>query len=231
MRKLIYFWIVSLSLTLAWPVTAKEGLVEEQVTFSAGEITLEGLFATPTQSPTIGAVVCHPHPLYGGEMHNSVVSALVAAFQQEGIATLRFNFRGVGASGGSHGEGVAELEDVKAAVTYLLSRQAVQTVVVAGYSFGSMVGLQAGATDPRVHKIIGVAFPIGLRDPAFLLPVTKAKLLISGDHDNYSPIPALEELFGKLPEPKALTIVKGADHFFWGQEGEIAKAAVEFLQK
>jgi alpha/beta superfamily hydrolase len=231
MEKLICFWIIGLILTMAWPVTAKEGIVEEQVTFAAGEITLEGLYSTPAQLPAIGVVVCHPHPLYGGEMRNNVVSALVDAFQQQGIATLRFNFRGVGRSGGSHGEGVAELEDVKAAVTYLLSRQSVQTVVVAGYSFGSMVGLQAGAADPRVHKIIGVAFPFGLRDPSFLLPVTKPKLLISGDHDNYSPIPALQELYAKLPEPKALTIVKGADHFFWGQEGEIAKAAVEFLGK
>ncbi len=231
MKKTSYLWLVILSLAWARPVAAKEGTVEEHVTFSVGEITLEGLFATPAQPPTIGAVVCHPHPLYGGEMHNNVVSALVDAFQQQGIATLRFNFRGVGRSGGSHGEGVAELEDVKAAVTYLLSRQPVKTVVVAGYSFGSMVGLQAGAADPRVHKIIGVAFPFGLRDPSFLLPVTKPKLLISGDHDNYSPIPALQELFAKLPEPKALTIVKGADHFFWGQEGEIAKAAVEFLQQ
>jgi alpha/beta superfamily hydrolase len=176
-------------------------------------------------------VVCHPHPLYGGEMHNNVVSALVDAFQHAGIATLRFNFRGVGHSGRSHGQGEAELEDVKAAVSYLLSRQQVQTVVVAGYSFGSMVGLQAGAADPRVHKLIGVAFPLGLRDPSFLLSVTKSKLLISGDHDNYSPIPALQNLLGQLPGPKALVIVPGADHFFWGQEGEIAKAAVKFLQQ
>lgn len=231
MRKSACFWVVILSLILTWPVAAQEGLVEEQVVFSAGEIELEGLFATPAQLPTIGAVVCHPHPLYGGEMHNNVVTALVSAFQQQGIATLRFNFRGVGRSGGAHGEGVAELEDVKAAVTYLLSRQAVQTVVVAGYSFGSMVGLQAGAADPRVHKIIGVAFPVGLRDPSFLLPVTKPKLLVSGDHDNYSPIPDLQNLVAKLPDPKQLVVVKGADHFFWGQEGEVAKAAVEFLQK
>ena len=220
-----------LYLVVSQPCWAQEEIVEEQVTFSAGEITLEGLFSTPTQTPTIGAVVCHPHPLYGGEMHNNVVSALIDAFQQADMATLRFNFRGVGGSGGSHGEGEAELEDVKAAVSYLLSRQQVRTVVVAGYSFGSMVGLQAGATDPRVHKLIGVAFPLGLRDPSFLLPVTKPKLLISGDHDNYSPIPALQNLLGQLPDPKQLVIVKGADHFFGGQESEIAKAAVEFLRK
>jgi alpha/beta superfamily hydrolase len=204
--------------------------VEEQVTFPVGDLTLEGLLSLPAQAPQIGAVVCHPHPLYGGEMHNNIVSALVDAFQAAGIATLRFNFRGVGSSEGEHDEGNAEVDDVKGAVTYLLSRQAVPTVVVAGYSFGSMVGLRAGADDPRVHKLIGVALPIGFRDPSFLQSVTKPKLLVSGDHDNYSPVPGLNGLVAKLPDPKSLVIVDGADHFFWGLEGKVAKAAMEFLQ-
>jgi uncharacterized protein len=162
-------------------------------------------------------------------MHNNVVSALVDAFHTAGIVTLRFNFRGVGQSGGSHDEGNGEIDDVKAAVTYLLSRQAVPTVVVAGYSFGSMVGLRAGADDSRVHKLIGVALPIGMRDASFLQNVTKPKLLVSGDHDNYSPVPGLNDLIAKLPEPKSLVIVNGADHFFGGLEGKVAKAAVSFL--
>jgi uncharacterized protein len=231
MGKEVVFWVAVLCLVWACPCAAKEEIVEEQVTFPVGDITLEGLFWTPPQTPTIGAVLCHPHPLYGGEMHNNVVSALADALQQAGVATLRFNFRGVGRSGGEHGAGEAEVEDVKAAVSYLLSRQAVPTVVVAGYSFGSMVGLRAGVADSRVHKLIGVALPVGVSDPSFLLSVTKPKLLISGDRDNYSPIPGLQSLFAKLPEPKALVTVQGADHFFWGQEEEVAKAAVEFLRK
>jgi len=163
-------------------------------------------------------------------MHNNIVSALVDAFQVAGIATLRFNFRGVGNSEGEHDEGNAEVDDVKGAVTYLLSRQAVPTVVVAGYSFGSMVGLRAGTDDSRVHKLIGVALPIGMRDASFLLNANKPTLLISGDHDNYSPVPGLNDLVAKLPAPKSLVIVDGADHFFWGLEGKVAKAAVEFLQ-
>src|SRR5262249_28427158 len=143
-------------LCFAWSglCAAKERIVEEHVTFPASEITLEGLFWAPPQTPAVGVVLCHPHPLYGGEMHNNIVSALADTLQQAGMATLRFNFRGVGRSGGEHGGGEAEVEDVKAAVTYLLSRQTVPTVVVAGYSFGSMVGLRAGAADPRVHKLI-----------------------------------------------------------------------------
>jgi alpha/beta superfamily hydrolase len=231
MAKWVLLWIVMMSLVVTWPCTAKGESVEEHVMFPVGDITLEGLFWAPQQTPKVAAVLCHPHPLYGGEMHNNIVSALANALQQAGVATLRFNFRGVGHSGGEHGGGEAEIEDVKGAVTYLLSRQADATIVVAGYSFGSMVGLQAGAVDSRVHTLIGVAFPVGLRDPSFLLDVTKPKLLISGDHDNYSPIPALQNLLTQLPDPKQLVIVKGADHFFWGQEGEVAKAAVEFLQK
>ena len=208
--------------------------MEEHITFPVGEgdnaITLEGLLSASDQAPALGAVLCHPHPLYGGEMHNNVVSALAHAFQKENIATLRFNFRGVGRSEGSHDEGEAEREDVKAAVTALLDRQAVSTVVVAGYSFGSMVGLQAGADDARVHRLIGVAFPLGFRDPAFLVNVTKPLLLISGDRDSYSPIPDLTALVTKISAPKQLEVVSGADHFFMAREGEVAQAAVAFLR-
>ena len=207
--------------------------MEEHLTFPVGEgdntITLEGLLSTSDPAPALGAVLCHPHPLYGGEMHNNVVSALAHAFQKENIATLRFNFRGVGRSEGSHDEGEAEREDVKAAVTALLDRQPVSTVVVAGYSFGSMVGLQAGAEDDRVHRLIGVAFPLGLRDPAFLVNVTKPLLLISGDRDSYSPIPDLTALVAKISAPKQLEVISGADHFFMAREGEVAQAAVSFL--
>jgi alpha/beta superfamily hydrolase len=203
--------------------------VEEHVTFPVGNMTLEGLFWAPTHPPQVGVVLCHPHPLYGGEMHNNVVWALAEALQQADMATLRFNFRGVGRSGGTHDQGNGEADDVAAAVTYLLSRVAVATVAVAGYSFGSMVGLRAGVTDTRVHKLIGVALPVGMRDASFLLPCPKPKLLISGDHDNVSPLAVLQELLAKLPAPKALITINGADHFFRGLEGEVARAAVEFL--
>lgn len=203
--------------------------MEEAVDFPVGDIRLEGLLSLPAANPRVGAIVCHPHPLYGGEMHNNVVSALVDGFRAAGIATLRFNFRGVGNSGGSHDEGKAELEDVKAAVTYLLGRQVVSTLAVAGYSFGSWVGLKAGAEDPRVHKLIGVALPLARRDASFLPGVTKPKLLISGDRDDISPMPQLNDLVGRLADPKSLVVIAGADHFFAGREVEVAKAATAYL--
>ena len=205
--------------------------MEERVTFAVGDITLEGLLAIPAKPASVGVVVCHPHPLYGGEMHNNVVTALTDGFARAGIATLRFNFRGVGGSGGRHDEGNGEQDDVKGAVGYLLSRLQVATVAVAGYSFGSFVGLRAGAADPRVHKLIGVALPIARRDVSFLAAVTKPKLLISGDRDDISPAVRLGELFDSLPEPKALALVRGADHFFQGSEREVADRATAFLSK
>lgn len=203
--------------------------MEEHITFPVGGFTLEGLISVPAQTPGVGVVVCHPHPLYGGDMHNNVVSALVDACRIAGMATLRFNFRGVGDSGGSHDEGRAEQDDVKAAVSCLLSRAAPATVAVAGYSFGSIVGLRAGAEDARVAKLIGVALPVGMRDVSFLKSVVKPKLLIVGDRDDYAPLAKIDALFAELREPKAREIVAGADHFFGGAEARIAGSAVAFL--
>lgn len=205
--------------------------MEESVTFPVGDITLEGLLLLPPeQTPSTGVVLCHPHPLYGGDMYNNVVTALASACQLAGMATLRFNFRGVGQSGGSHGEGKAEIDDVASAIDFLLSRCAVSRVVVAGYSFGSMVGLQAGAADARVQALIGVALPVGMRDASFLHAAHKPTLLISGDRDDFAPVPKLESLIEQLPDPKQLIILPGADHFFWGQEADAAQAAVDFVQ-
>jgi hypothetical protein len=204
--------------------------VEKSVTFPVGDVTLEGLLWTPPSSPAMGVVLCHPHPLYGGEMHNTIVAALAETLQHAGIMTLRFNFRGVGQSQGTHGHGEAEVADVQAAVTALLGHHAVPTVVVAGYSFGAMVGLRAGAQDARVHSLIGVALPLARRDASFLLTAYKPTLLISGDQDDISPVPALQDLVAKLPGPKKLMTIPHADHFFWGQERIVAQAALTFLQ-
>lgn len=211
-------------------VAAEEKAVEEHVTFQAGDTTLEGLLWRPPAPSVVGVVLCHPHPLYGGNMYNNIVTALAEAFQQAGMMTLRFNFRGVGQSSGTHGGGQAEVDDVQAAVAYLLSRQSVARVVVAGYSFGSMVGLRAGLADDRVHVLIGVALPVGMRDASFLTATQKPVLLISGDHDTISPLPTLQALVAELPDPKQLVTVRGTDHFFAGREREVAQAAVAFVR-
>ena len=206
--------------------------MEEQVTFSAGGIALEGLLSLPVAPASIGVVVCHPHPLYGGDMHNNVVTALVDAFRSAGMATLRFNFRGVGESGGDHGGGEAELEDVRAAVALLVPRSGLPSIAVAGYSFGSMVGLRAGATDPRVGALIGVALPVATRDASFLESASKPTLLVSGDRDDYSPEPKLQALAMACAGSAQLQILPGIDHFFrGGSDDRAAAAAVAFLKE
>ncbi|MEZ5850373.1 MAG: hypothetical protein R3D68_06960 [Hyphomicrobiaceae bacterium] len=204
--------------------------VEHGVTFPSGELTLEGLLSVPAVSPSVAVVICHPHPLYGGDMRNNVVSGLARAFQAAGMVTLRFNFRGVGASTGTHDDGAGEADDVTSAVSFLMSQVAAPVVAVAGYSFGAMVGLRAGADDPRVSKLVGVALPIVRRDPSFLIGVAKPKLLIVGDDDAYAPLAKFQQLVGELDEPKAAVVVEGADHFFAGVEGEIATVAAAFLR-
>ncbi len=201
---------------------------EQAIRFAAGAIELEGLVAIPARAAA-GVVVCHPHPLYGGDMHNTVTAALTEAFIGAGLATLRFNFRGVGGSDGQHDNGRGEVEDVTAAVAELVSRVEFTQVAVAGYSFGAWVGLKAGAQDARVHKLIGVAPPVASRDFSFLAASTQPKLIIAGDRDDHAPLARLESLMQSLPEPKTLTVVSGADHFFRGLEPAASRAAVAFL--
>ena len=177
----------------------------------------------------IGVVLCHPHPLHGGNIYSNVVSAVAEALWQHDVSTLRFNFRGTGGSTGSHGGGDAEGADVAAAVAYLLSCQLVSTLAVVGYSFGAGVGLLAGAVDPRVTALVGVAPPVGRRDMSPLHTCTKAKLFVTGDQDHVCPLPALQELIAHCPEPKALTLIPGANHFFLGREAEVAQAVVTFV--
>ena len=203
--------------------------MERAIAFPAGSNTLEGLISVPQGSPRAGVVICHPHPLRGGEMSNAIVEALVGAFGDAGHATLRFNFRGVGASTGVHDEGRGEIDDVQSAVTCLLARSAVPIVAVAGYSFGAWVGLAAGVADPRVHRLIGIAPPVASRDHGFLAGAAKPTLLIAGDCDDYAPVAKLSALAAGLGDQPSLVIVAGADHFFGSAAHEVSRAAAEFV--
>lgn len=197
---------------------------ENQVTFRSGGLTLEGLFAMGGgDSPA--AVVCHPHPSYGGSMFNSVVEAILAAMWQLGYATLRFNFRGVGASEGEHDRGRGEVDDASAAMTYLLAQPGVRkdNAVMAGYSFGANVALSAGYEHAEVSRIVAVALPIGMTDAHVPPGASKPLLLVSGDRDSYSPVAALTALQNRIGKSARLEIVKGADHFFGGVEAELSR--------
>jgi hypothetical protein len=180
---------------------------------------LEALLNTGCDDAPYAALVCHPHPSGGGTMHNKVVYHAMKAFSSFGLPVLRFNFRSVGLSEGTHDEGFGEQEDVQAALEWM-ERNLHRPMLFAGFSFGSNVGLRACCGDPRVKGLIGLGVPVRAegRDYSygFLPKCTVPKLFISGDHDQYGPRDVMEGIFERAPEPKQLVWIAGADHFFQG---------------
>jgi alpha/beta superfamily hydrolase len=182
------------------------------------------LWTAPVRDPSFVAVVCHPHPLYGGTMHNKVVFQAAKALHQRGASVLRFNFRGAGLSEGAHDKGLGERDDVRAAIDYLAGEFPGKPVVVAGFSFGSWVGLRAGCEDARVARLIGLGLPVDNVDASYLQSCAKPKLFIQGGNDQFGSRPNIEALFATLPEPKRLIIVEHADHFFTGHLDQVGAA-------
>ena len=203
---------------------------ESQVTVRSGELALEGLLANPGGGAP-AAVVCHPHPLYGGSMFNNVVEAILAAMWQAGYATLRFNFRGVGASEGEHEGGPGEVDDAVAAMTFLLAQPGVRKegAAMTGYSFGAMVALSAGYERAEIARIVAVALPLAMADARVPDGASKPVLLVSGDRDSYSPVAGMQALKAKIGDSARLEIIAGTDHFFGGREPELSRAIVAAL--
>ena len=205
---------------------------EEKVFLPSTAIQLEGLLSVhEALSAKGGMILCHPHPQYGGDMHSSVITTAVEAASQEGFSTLRFNFRGVGASGGSYNDGIGEKEDVKAAIDYLYSRQKDSNLplILLGYSFGAWAGLPVGVQDSRIKGMVAIAPPLELYDFGFLKGCKKKKLLIAGSRDLFCPVPLLEKWCGHLEKPKSLAIIEGADHFFFSHARFLIQPLREFI--
>ena len=194
---------------------------ESRVIFPCGDLKLEGLLTLPEREAPGAAVVCHPHPMYGGSMYNNVVEAVLEALWRRQFATLRFNFRGVGDSEGEYDGGEGELDDVREAVAFLAGKAGVKSALLAGYSFGASVSLRAGLTDPAVDRLVLVALPVAMMTgPSD--STSKPFLLVSGDRDSYSPLEPLRTLAGKLGSRARLEVLAGADHFFGGYEARLS---------
>lgn len=189
------------------------------------------LWTTPRANPCLAAVVCHPHPLFGGTMHNKVVFQAAKALHRHGVPVLRFNFRGAGLSEGIHDRGAGEREDVRVALDYLAEEFPGLPILLAGFSFGSWVGLRVGCEDIRVTDLIGLGIPVDSTDMTFLRDCTKPKLFVQGANDQFGSRENVDLLFHTLPEPKQLTFVENADHFFTGHLGEMAEAIDAWLGK
>lgn len=197
---------------------------------------LEGLLRLPdadTPAPRMIALVCHPHPAGGGTMHNKVVFRVAQALGNLGIPSLRFNFRGVGRSTGTHDAGRGERDDVRAALDYLVKRFSQfpdAPVCLAGFSFGSVVGLPVGCADPRVRQLIGVGIPVSLLSASTLEGCAKHKLIVQGANDEYGSAADVREWFARISEPKHLAIVPDSDHFFTTHQTELHDAVLDYFR-
>jgi uncharacterized protein len=182
------------------------------------------LWTVANANPSLVAVVCHPHPLFGGTMHNKVVFQAAKAIHSRGIPVLRFNFRGAGLSESVHDKGRGEQDDVRTALDYLAREFPGRPILLAGFSFGAWVGLRVGCEDARVTKLIGLGIPVNDSDLSYLRSCAKPKLIIQGGNDEFGSCANVEALFATMPEPKRLVFVKGADHFFAGKLDQVAAA-------
>jgi uncharacterized protein len=189
------------------------------------------LWTAPAADPPLAALVCHPHPLYGGTMHNKVVYQAAKTLHLRNLPVLRFNFRGAGQSEGVHDRGIGEQDDVRAALNYLAAEFPRAPVLLAGFSFGSVVGLRVGCRDGRVSDLIGLGIPVDHSGLTYLRDCAKPKLMIQGGKDQFGSRANVEALYATLPEPKRLVIIEGADHFFAGQLEKVRSAIDAWLDE
>jgi uncharacterized protein len=201
---------------------------------------LEGLLNTGVAQATHAAVVCHPHPLFGGTLHNKVVFHTMKALNSFGFPVLRFNFRGTGLSQGEHDNGKGEVDDVRTSLDWL-DKEFHLPLVFAGFSFGAAVGLRAGCPDPRVRAVIAVGMPVAPvagdtemprnYDYEFLRDCAKPKLFVSGARDQFGPKDKLEAQVASVSEPKKLVLIEGADHFFEGRLRELRETIEAWVRE
>ena len=195
---------------------------------------LEALLNAGTPNAPYAALVCHPHPLGGGTMHNKVVYHTMKAFQSFGLPVLRFNFRGTELSEGKHDYGQGEQDDVRAALDWL-DQEFHLPILFAGFSFGSYVGLRACCGDPRVIGLVALGIPAHAEgrdyDYAFLRDCPQPKLFISGTRDQFGPVPEVETVVRMAREPKELAWISEADHFFASKLDDVRQAIRTWAQR
>jgi alpha/beta superfamily hydrolase len=191
---------------------------------------IEAILKVPDAPVQRAAIVCHPHPLFGGTMHNKVVFRIARTFEDADFAVLRFNFRGAGLSEGTHDEGRGEQDDLRAAMSFMKRKFPAAKLWLAGFSFGSAVMMRVGCKDPGPVGLVAAGFPVSKYELRDMLPCPTPKLFIQGSLDEFGPVDQLEQLFSNLPEPKQLVIVHGADHFFQGHLAELREAVTGFIK-
>lgn len=197
---------------------------------------LEAILKEPEKQsspPKAAALVLHPDPQHGATMHNKVVFRAARALNECGIVTLRFNYRGVGLSTGTFGEGKGEMEDARICLDYLADKYSDLLITLAGFSFGARFGLEVGLNDARVVRLIGIGVPVDKYDFNFLKSCRKPILFVQGENDEFGRTEKLIELASTLP-PEAnaqVKIIRSTGHFFDGKIEELMEAIKEWVQK
>ena len=199
--------------------------MEEHLTLEVDDLSLEARFSPGATDA--GAIITHPHPLYGGSMDNNVVWTAVRAFGERGWSTLRFNFRGVGASTGSYGGGLAEVEDVAAAAEFLKAR-VIGPCWLVGYSFGAAVAARALLQGLDAAGAVLISPPIAFMELDYLSETPGLRLIVAGDRDDLCPLADLKNLLRHRQPPVDLRVVTGADHFYGGREKELFRILVDY---
>ena len=209
------------------PPWERSEYMEERIEFSAGNIALEGLLQK--NSETGGVVITHPHPLYGGNMHNNVVMAIAKAYQKQGHTTLRFNFRGVGSSRGSYADGVGEREDVAAAISYLADL-GMKQIDLAGYSFGAWVNGHIDCANAGIANMVMVSPPIAFIEFDPVSTIGCLKLIVTGSRDDIAPVEMIRQSYQKWNADAHFEVINGADHFYGGYEDRLTEVLLSNLK-
>ncbi|MCP4755639.1 MAG: alpha/beta hydrolase [Proteobacteria bacterium] len=205
--------------------------MEEKISFQSDGFQIEGLLSQNTGDR--GVVITHPHPQYGGDMHNNVVASLQRVYQENGYTTLRFNFRGVGASQGSFDDGRGEQSDVNAALEHL-TNIGMRTVDLAGYSFGSWVNARVAAENTSIQNLVMVSPPVDFMNFTDVESLPCLRLVVVGSQDDFASAEAVEKAVSAWNPDARMEVIEGCDHFYFGysrQLESILKTMVSIQQK
>ncbi|MFX0058608.1 MAG: alpha/beta hydrolase [Candidatus Hodarchaeota archaeon] len=205
----------------------------EKIFIENNEIKLEAEYFQSVENTVHPIVlICHPHPQFGGDMYNNVVSAIFNLLTQNQISALRFNFRGVGESNGSHTSGSGELTDVKTCIDYLMNQKDFKKIFICGYSYGAAIGCSAVNYSEKVIGYCAISFPwdfMGIKYKE-LAQTEKPKLFIQGDRDDIANYSRFKSHYEFYQNPKKYVIIEGADHFYWGYEDQLANVMLDFYK-
>ena len=202
-------------------------MAESKIKFPVSGVELEGRLHKGLSDR--GVVISHPHPLYGGDMNNPVVEAVQQAYQDHGHTTLRFNFRGVGASEGHFDDGKGETDDVSGALEYLAAL-GIAKIDLAGYSFGAWVNARAALTGVGYHKMVMVSPPVAFIDFGDITSIPALGLVLTGSADDIAPAEKVREAMPGWNPDAEFIIIEGADHFYWGFHSDLKTVLGRFLE-